>query len=56
MKFTGEIYNGKEKVKNIIFDWGGVLTDLHFEATKKGFHQLGLSIFDESVPHDPHDK
>ncbi len=55
MKFAGEIYNGKEKVKNIIFDWGGVLTDLHFEATKKGFHQLGLSIFDESVPHDPHD-
>lgn len=55
MKFAGEIYNGKEKVKNIIFDWGGVLTDLHFEATKNGFHQLGLSIFDESVPHDPHD-
>jgi putative hydrolase of the HAD superfamily len=55
MKFAGEIYNGKEKVKNIIFDWGGVLTDLHFEATKKGFHQLGLSIFNESVPHDPHD-
>lgn len=55
MKFAGEIYNGKEKVKNIIFDWGGVLTDLHFEATKKGFHQLGLSIFDESVPHDPND-
>ena len=55
MNFSDAIYNGKYKIKNIIFDWGGVITDLHFEATKKAFLELGLAIFDESVPHDPHD-
>lgn len=53
MKFANAIYNGKTEIKNIIFDWGGVITDLHFEATKKAFHDLGLTVFDESVPHDP---
>jgi putative hydrolase of the HAD superfamily len=56
MNFAGAIYNGKIKIKNIIFDWGGVITDLHFEATKNAFKKLGLSIFDESVPHDPNDQ
>lgn len=53
MKFANAIYNGKTEIKNIIFDWGGVITDLHFDATKKAFHDLGLLVFDESVPHDP---
>jgi FMN phosphatase YigB (HAD superfamily) len=53
MKFAGAIYNGKTEIRNIIFDWGGVITDLDFEATKRAFHELGLSVFDESVPHDP---
>src|SRR5512133_3811767 len=52
MNFAAAIYNGKSKIKNIIFDWGGVITDLHLELTKNAFVQLGLSIFDESVPHD----
>jgi putative hydrolase of the HAD superfamily len=47
------IYNGKTEIKNIIFDWGGVITDLHFDDTKKGFQDLGLSIIDEWKPHDP---
>ena len=55
MKLSGAIYNGKPEIKNIIFDWGGVLTDLHLQATKEGFRQLGLQLFDESVPHNPHD-
>jgi len=54
MNFTGAIYNGKTKIKNIIFDWGGVITDLHFELTKKAFKKMGLTLFDETVPHDPH--
>lgn len=47
--------NRKNEIKNILFDWGGVITELHLEATKKAFHDLGLTIFDEQVPHDPHD-
>jgi FMN phosphatase YigB (HAD superfamily) len=45
------IYTGKIEIKNIIFDWGGVITDLHLEATKNAFRQLGIDLFDESVPH-----
>lgn len=55
MTFSGAIYNGNTEIRNIIFDWGGVITDLHFEKTKKAFHDLGLAIWDESVPHDPQD-
>jgi len=55
MTFSGAIYNGNTEIRNIIFDWGGVITDLHFEETKKAFLELGLAIWDESVPHDPHD-
>ncbi len=54
MNLADAIYNGKTEIKNIIFDWGGVITDLHLSATRKAFSELGLSIFDESVPHDPH--
>jgi glucose-1-phosphatase len=48
--------NQKNEIKNILFDWGGVITDLHLDATKKAFHDLGLTIFDEHVPRDPLDK
>ena len=48
--------NQKNEIKNILFDWGGVITELHLEATKKAFHDLGLTVFDEHVPHDPRDK
>ena len=34
--------NPKYEIKNILFDWGGVITDLHLEATKKAFQDLGL--------------
>jgi putative hydrolase of the HAD superfamily len=53
MILSEAIVNGKNEIKNIIFDWGGVITDLHIEATKSAFHDLGLLIFDEKVPHDP---
>jgi FMN phosphatase YigB (HAD superfamily) len=55
MTISGAIYNGNTEIRNIIFDWGGVITNLYFEATKKAFHNLGMAIWDESVPHDPHD-
>lgn len=47
--------NSNYEIKNILFDWGGVITELHLEATKKAFHELGLTIFDEHIPHDPLD-
>ena len=48
-------HNGKSEIKNIIFDWGGVLTNLHFEATKNAFRDLGLTVLDGSDTHLPHD-
>ena len=48
--------NQKNEIKNILFDWGGVITELHLDATKKAFHDLGLTIFDDHIPHDPLDK
>jgi putative hydrolase of the HAD superfamily len=56
MKLSDAIYNGKTEIKNIIFDWGGVITNLHLNSTKTAFQQLGLTIFDESVPHHTHDE
>jgi FMN phosphatase YigB (HAD superfamily) len=56
MIFADAIYNGKTEIKNIIFDWGGVITNLHYDTTKKAFQELGLTIFDESVPHDTHNE
>lgn len=55
MILSDAIYTGKAEIKNIIFDWGGVITDLHLEATKKAFVALGLSIFNEGIPHQAHD-
>jgi glucose-1-phosphatase len=56
MNFAPAIYNGKPKIKNIIFDWGGVITNLHFDNTRKAFQNLGLDIFSESMVHDPNHK
>jgi len=56
MILSDAIYTGKTEIKNIIFDWGGVITDLHFDASKTAFHDLGLFIFDEKVPFDPLNK
>jgi|WetSurMetagenome_2_1015567.scaffolds.fasta_scaffold115682_2 glucose-1-phosphatase len=53
MILSDAIYTGKTEIKNIIFDWGGVITDLHFDASKRAFQDLGLPIFDEKIFHDP---
>jgi glucose-1-phosphatase len=45
--------NQKNEIKNILFDWGGVISDLHLNETKRAFRDLGLTIFDEHVPRDP---
>lgn len=45
MKISNPKNIDKAKVKNIIFDWGGVITDLDFMATNKMFEQLGIKNF-----------
>jgi len=36
------------EVKNIIFDWGGVITDLHIDSILHAFKNLGYHHFDEA--------
>ncbi len=37
--------NAKYEIKNILFDWGGVITELNLEATKKAFHDTWPCYF-----------
>jgi epoxide hydrolase-like predicted phosphatase len=48
MKLSEGLNISGSEIKNIIFDWGGVLTDLHFEKTIGAFHALGFRHFEES--------
>lgn len=45
MKISNPKNIDKTKVKNIIFDWGGVITELDFNTTNKMFEQLGIKNF-----------
>ena len=47
MKLSDELINSKAQIKNIIFDWGGVITDLDFNASNKAFKKYGLNNFIE---------
>ncbi len=47
MKLSDEILNSKAQIKNIIFDWGGVITDLDFNASVEAFKKYGLDSFIE---------
>lgn len=47
MKLSDEILNPNAQIKNIIFDWGGVITDLDFTASDKAFRKYGLNNFIE---------
>lgn len=47
MKLSDEFFNSSTQIKNIIFDWGGVITDLDFEASAKEFRKYGLDNFIE---------
>jgi epoxide hydrolase-like predicted phosphatase len=45
MKLSDHILNSKAQIKNIIFDWGGVITNLDFEAGINAFKKYGLDNF-----------
>lgn len=35
------------RIRNIIFDWGGVITNIDFNATIEAFNKLGVDKFEE---------
>lgn len=41
MKLSDARYKAEPEIKNIIFDWGGVITDLHINTTIAGLKALG---------------
>ena len=45
MKLSDEILNSNAQIKNIIFDWGGVITDLDFNASIEAFKKFGMDNF-----------
>ena len=46
MKLSEAIYKGSSQIKNIIFDWGGVITDLEFDRCIREFENMGISDFE----------
>ncbi len=49
MKLSEGLNVNIAEVKNIIFDWGGVITDLHPERTIRAFRELGFRQFSDAV-------
>ncbi len=45
MKISNPEQINRDSISNIIFDWGGVITDLDFEAIDRMFNELGLKNF-----------
>lgn len=45
MKLSQAISISAEQIKNIIFDWGGVITNIDIGRSDKAFKQLGLKDF-----------
>jgi epoxide hydrolase-like predicted phosphatase len=48
MKLSEGLNVNISEVKNIIFDWGGVITDLHIDSIIHAFKNLGYHHFDAS--------
>jgi epoxide hydrolase-like predicted phosphatase len=48
MKLSEGLNITGSEIKNIIFDWGGVITDLHPELTINAFRELGFQHLSES--------
>jgi putative hydrolase of the HAD superfamily len=48
MKLSEGLNISGSEIKNIIFDWGGVITNLHFDRSIEAFRRLGFHQFQES--------
>jgi FMN phosphatase YigB (HAD superfamily) len=47
MKISHPVNIDLKSVRNIIFDWGGVITDIDFTLTVEAFRKLGCDSFDD---------
>jgi FMN phosphatase YigB (HAD superfamily) len=52
MKLSEGLNVNISEVKNIIFDWGGVITDLHIDSIILAFKNLGFDRLDEAFARD----
>jgi epoxide hydrolase-like predicted phosphatase len=52
MKLSEGLLVNISEVKNIIFDWGGVITDLNLDSVIEAFKNLGYHHFDEAFTQD----
>ncbi|OFY54067.1 MAG: hypothetical protein A2Y87_08395 [Bacteroidetes bacterium RBG_13_46_8] len=52
MKLSEGLNVNISEVKNIIFDWGGVITDLNIDSVILAFKNLGFHHFDKAFAHD----
>ncbi len=47
MQLIPEKINNADKIKNIIFDWGGVISNIDYHKSIEAFKKIGLKGFDE---------
>jgi putative hydrolase of the HAD superfamily len=47
MKINPAFLNGHQNIKTIIFDWGGVITNIKYDKSVEEFKKLGLKNFDD---------
>lgn len=47
VKITDPAELSPQKIKNIVFDWGGVLINIDYQATVNAFKALGVDNFDQ---------
>ena len=52
MKLSEGLNVNISEVKNIIFDWGGVITDLNIDSVILAFKNLGFHHIDKAFAHD----
>ena len=52
MKLSEGLNVNISEVKNIIFDWGGVITDLNIDSVILAFKNLGFHQIDKAFAHD----
>jgi glucose-1-phosphatase len=52
MKLSEGLNVKPSEIKNIIFDWGGVITDLNLDSIVRAFKDLGFHHFGESFIHN----
>lgn len=47
MKILNPVHIDRERVTNIIFDWGGVITNINYHATIEAFDKIGHKSFEK---------